>query len=144
MSPRATPCTEPAATRTWRTLLRHQLGSIVASIVDFSTMIALVELLATPPTAATALGASMGGVTNFSLGRFWIFRRHRGGIAGQGLRYALVSAASAMLNAGGEHLLHDLARVQYVAARFVVAATVSLVWNFPLQRRFVFREGCAA
>ncbi len=143
MPPRATFSAERASSLTWGTLLRHQLGSIVASLVDFSTMIAIVELFAAPPTAATALGASMGGVTNFSLGRAWIFRRHHGGIAAQGLRYAFVSAASAALNAGGEHVLHDLARVQYVAARLVVAATVSLAWNFPLQRRFVFRDGCA-
>jgi hypothetical protein len=31
--------------------------------------------------------------------------------------------------------------VQYVVARTLVSIAVSLIWNFPMQRRFVFREG---
>jgi hypothetical protein len=52
-----------------------------------------------------------------------------------------VSAGGAGLNATGEHLLHDLARVDYLLARCFVAAAVSLFWNFPMQRRFVFSPG---
>lgn len=128
---------------TWRTLLRHQLGAVAATVVDFASMIALVERGHLSPVTATAVGASLGAITNFVLGRVWIFRRHSGHWAGQALRYGLVSAASAGLNAAGEHLVHDDARVQYVLARVFVSVGVSLLWNFPMQRRFVFREGRA-
>ena len=82
----------------------------------------------------------VGAVTYFLLGRAWIFRRQSGHWAAQAARYALVSAASAGLNTLGEHLVHDVARLQYLLARGLVALVVSLVWNFPMQRRFVFRE----
>lgn len=131
--------TLPAST--WRTLGRHQVGAIVATAVDFGAMIATVEWLRLSPVAATALGATLGAISNFALGRAWVFRRHRGNWTDQALRYAFVSGASAGWNTLGEHLLHDLGHLQYVLARTLVALAVSLAWNFPMQRRFVFREG---
>ncbi len=141
MQPRATPSADPRATATWRTLGRHQIGATVATATDFGTMISCVELLGMSPVAATAIGATLGAVTNFTLGRQWIFRRQSGAFLGQATRYALVSAASAGWNTLGEHALHDRAHVQYVLARALISVAVSLVWNFPLQRRFVFQEG---
>ena len=104
-------------------------------------MILFVEILGLSPTAATAIGATLGGITNFTLGRAWIFRRHSGHVSGQAIRYAGVSAAGAAFNAMGEHLVHDRAHIQYVVARAMVAIAVSLLWNFPMQREFVFQEG---
>jgi putative flippase GtrA len=132
-----------AATAWWRTLGRHQIGAAVATAVDFGLMILLVERIGLSPVAATAISAPIGGLTNFVLGRAWIFRLHSGHWAAQAARYALVSGASVGWNTAGEHLLHDGAHVEYVGARIVVSILVSLLWNFPVQRRWVFREGRA-
>ena len=129
-----------AETAIWRTLGRHQIGAIAATVVDFATMIALVEGARLSPEAATPIGAIVGAVTNFTLGRAWIFRGHTGHWASQASRYALVSAASAGWNTLGEQLLHGMAHLQYVAARALVSFAVSLLWSFPMQRGFVFRE----
>jgi putative flippase GtrA len=109
--------------------------------VDFGAMIACVEALGAAPAAATAIGATLGGVTNFALGRAWIFPRHFGPLPRQAIRYAVVSGAGAGWNALGEHLVADRAHVQYVLARALVAMVVSLCWSFPMQRQFVFQEG---
>jgi putative flippase GtrA len=119
------------------------VGALVATGVDFSIMVAAVELLHLPAAFAAACGAVCGAVTNFLLGRRWVFRAHSGAFAGQAARYAAVSAASAGWNALGEYLLHDGARVEYVIARVVVSLVVGLAWNYPLQRSFVFRHGRA-
>jgi putative flippase GtrA len=126
------------------TLWRHQLGAIAATVVDFTTMIVLVQVLGVSPVVGTALSAPCGGLSNFALGRAWIFRRHVGSAPAQAFRYALVSAASAGWNTLGEHAMHDVARVQYVFARAIVAVAVSLLWNFPMQRYFVFQDAPAA
>jgi putative flippase GtrA len=124
--------------RGWRVVARHQLGALVTSAVDFAVMITAVHLGLTP-VAGTAIGASCGAVTNFTLGRQWIFpadapaRMHS-----QAVRYAIVSATSLGLNTLGEFVMHDLLRVQYVVARLIVAVIVSLGWNYPLQRAWVF------
>ncbi len=145
MPPPATPSAEvrTASATSWRTLGRHQIGALAATAVDFSAMIACVELLGIPPAIATALGAALGGLTNFSLGRAWIFPRHSGPLGKQAIRYALVSGAGAGWNALGEHLVADRAHVQYVVARAIVALAVSLCWSFPMQREFVFQESKA-
>jgi putative flippase GtrA len=119
---------------------RHQVASLVSTVVDFGTMVLLVELLHRSAVVGTMAGATCGALTNFELGRHWTFRADKAHVAPQALRYALVSAASAALNALGEYGLHDRLGMQYFAARAVVAVAVSLLWNFPLQRHFVFRQ----
>jgi putative flippase GtrA len=119
-------------------LARHQLGALGATLVDFATMIACVHAGLTP-VAGTALGAGVGAAANFALGRYWVFPAGLPGRARrQAIRYALVSLSSLALNTLGELLLHDVAHMQYVLARVVVAGAVSLAWNFPLQRGWVF------
>jgi putative flippase GtrA len=132
---------ERVASATWRTLGRHQVGATAATVVDFGAMILLVEGLHLRPEVATAIGATLGGITNFTLGRAWIFRGQSGHVAGQAVRYAAVSAAGAAMNTAGEGLVHGRAHVQYIIARALVAIAVSLLWNFPMQREFVFRDG---
>jgi putative flippase GtrA len=123
----------------WVTLAKHQLGSIAATVVDFSVMIGCVSWLGMLPALGTACGAFSGGVFNFWLGRKWIFRATTDGVSGQVVRYFFVSFVSMMLNSLGEHLLASVAHVDYVAARVVIAVCVSLLWNYPMQRFVVFR-----
>jgi putative flippase GtrA len=113
---------------------------MAATLADFGTMIFCVQSGLLRPVAATGVGATVGGLLNFTLGRAWIFPKHTGSIRGQASRYAAVSAASAALNVLGEGLVQQSAHVQYVLARTLVAVAVSLLWNYPLQRHFVFSE----
>ena len=125
---------------TWALLLKHQASSIVATVVDFGTMIAMHEHLGLSPAWSTVVGASCGAASNFTLGRYWTFRATQDRAHAQAWKYAVVSAASLGLNALGEHLLAERLHVQYVVARLGVALAVSVLWNFPLQRAFVFAE----
>jgi len=125
----------------WRALARHQLGAAAATLIDFGTMVVLVQRFDLSPVLGTTVSAPLGGIVNFALGRSWVFPNNTGRIEWQAVRYALVSAASAAWNAVGEHVVHDLAHVQYVLARALVAIAVSLAWNFPMQRGFVFSQG---
>jgi len=127
-----------------RVLGRHQLGAIASTVVDFAMMILLVEVLGLSPVIGTAISAPCGGMSNFALGRAWVFKRHAGRASSQALRYTLVSAASAGWNTLGEHAVHDVAKVEYVIARGIVAIAVSLLWNFPMQRHFVFHDDSVA
>jgi putative flippase GtrA len=119
---------------------RHQIAAVVATLVDFSMMVALVELMHAPPPFATLVSATAGGVTNFAMGRAWAFRaRHRGSLASQAIRYALVCAGGALLNASVLGALLELTAPPYVVARAVVSIFVSVVYTYPMHTRFVFR-----
>jgi CDP-diacylglycerol--glycerol-3-phosphate 3-phosphatidyltransferase len=120
------------------TLGRHQLGSVAATLVDFGALTLLVERAGVDPVLATAVGALAGAVTNFALARRWIFRDHQGSAASQALRYALVSGASLGLNTLGEYAVATRLGAHYLVARVAVSLAVSLLWNFPMHRRFVF------
>ena len=113
---------------------------MVATGVDFIVMILAVELLHFSPVVGTVAGALCGAVTNFSLGRHWVFRSSEFEAAGQLFRYALVAGASLGLSAAGEYLLVNRAGLGYVFARLLVAVTVSNLWNFPLRKFFVFKK----
>src|SRR5664279_1243126 len=108
--------------------------SLVATGVDFATMIGVVELFHTSPVLGTVFGAAAGGVTSFILGRIFTFRSRAEPISGQVLRYSLVSGASLGLNALGEHLILSVMGSHYVLGRALVAVAVNNVWNYPLQR----------
>ncbi len=101
-------------------------------------MITLASGFGVRPFIATAFGAGCGGITNFFLGRSWIFESRRATRRSQAARYALTSAVGLCLNSAGEYLGHDLLGLGYVLARAIVAVAVSLAWNFPMQRHFVF------
>jgi len=101
-------------------------------------MIGLASGAGITPWLATDIGATCGGVTNFFLGRTWIFDARRSNRHRQAFRYALTSGVGMCLNSGGVFLLHDRLRLGYVLARALVALGVSLAWSFPMQRHFVF------
>lgn len=122
---------------------RHQVGSVVATAIDFGTMAALVSGFGMGAAPATAIGAALGGLSNFLLGRHWIFSAQHDEAIAQASRYAFVSGASLAWNAGGEYVLHDMLGLHYLLARVIIAFAVSVLWNFPVQRAFVYRQTAA-
>jgi putative flippase GtrA len=118
--------------------MRHHAAAIIATAVDYLTMIVGVELLRWRPVAATPVGALAGALTNFTLGRRFTYRRTDVPAAGQAWRYALVAVASLGLNTAGMYLFHDALHIEYLLARIITSVIVSNAWNFPMQRYFVF------
>ena len=134
------PSPTPARRSLFTLLGRHQISSVLSTAVDFGIMVLAVELFHVSAVLGTMCGASCGAMSNFQLGRHWTFGAGQDHVGHQALRYTLVSGASAGLNAVGEYGVHDKLGVQYFAARALVAVAVSLLWNFPMQRHFVFRQ----
>lgn len=118
--------------------MRHNWASIIAAGVDYLVMVLCVELFGLGPVAATPFGALSGAVTNFALGRRFIYKTTHSPVQGQAWRYALVSAASLGLNTGGEYLFTHVLSIQYLLARVISSVIVSTAWNYPMQRYFVF------
>ena len=121
-------------------LRRSQIASLVATVVDFTSLIFLVEIGRVWYVAATATGALSGAIVNFILGRRWSFMAEHGTIGGQIIRYGAVSALSLVLNSLGVYLLTGYLEIHYVISRAITAILVGLLFNFPLHRRFVFRR----
>lgn len=121
-----------------RQLLRHHAAAIVATASDYLVMVTCVERLGLHAVAATPIGAFAGAVVNFVLGRRFIYQAVDAPARAQAWRYALVSMASLGLNTLGEYFFHVGLRIEYLLARVITSVIVSNVWNFPMQRYFVF------
>ncbi len=127
-------------------LWRSQLGSLVATGVDFAVTFALTESLGVWYVASTALGALSGAVTHFSIARHWAFSSGKGledyldPHSQQFLRYLLVSAASLALNTALVFGVTEGLDVPYGASKVVSSILVGVGFNYPLHSRFVFRR----
>jgi putative flippase GtrA len=119
-------------------LRRSQIASLSATAVDFGSLIFLVEVCGVWYVAATAMGAGLGAIVNFLLGRHWSFTADEQKVSGQALRYAAVAALSLVLNSLAVYLLTAYGDIYYALSRVIAAVLIGLLFNFPLHRRFVF------
>ena len=120
---------------------RNASAGLIATLADFALVAMLVGELGVAPPVATLWGCGLGGVINFAINRRWAFASSTS-MQSSAVRYALVSATSALLNSGGVALLLALSAltvaVPYQLVWWLVRGLVSVFYNFPLQRRFVF------
>jgi putative flippase GtrA len=115
------------------------VASFVATAFDYGVLFGLTEICHVYYVIAVACGAFSGAVSNFFLNRHWSFKATHVDVQKQGLKYALVSGGSLCLNTGGVYLVTEYLHVHYAISVVVVSLLVGFLFNFPLQRGFVFR-----
>ena len=117
---------------------RAQVASVVATGVDFGLLFFMTEALHVWYVISVAAGAAAGAAANFLLNRHWSFEATHRHWHGQALRYLLVSAGSLALNTGGTWGVTEWARIPYGFSVVAVSIAVGFLYNYPLQRHFVF------
>ncbi|HEX8427055.1 GtrA family protein [Hymenobacter sp.] len=118
--------------------LKAQVSSLAATVVDFVVTIGCVEVLHSRYLAATILGNIAGGITNFSLGRYFVFDATKQNARAQGGRYLGVWLGSMLLNAAGVYFCTQVLHSNYVISKIGVSLLVGFGFNYLLQRHFVF------
>jgi putative flippase GtrA len=117
---------------------RSTLTSLLTTALDFGTLVGLTELAHVNYVVATWIGTVVGSLANFLINKLWAFDA-REIPAGPALaRFVVVQAGASALHTLGVWALTHFAHVPYPASKLAIAGTVYLVWNFPLNRRFVF------
>ena len=121
---------------------RHHAAAVLATVVDYGTMIAGVELAGLAPVAATPIGALAGAITNFTANRYFTYRGASGMPArGQAWRFALVSGGEPRAQHRRRMLFHHVWGVQYMLARVITSIIVSNVWNYPMHETLRILDG---
>ena len=118
---------------------RAQISSLLASIVDYGVLFLMTEQFHIWYVVATASGAFLGAVTNFLLNRYWTFHATQGHLNWQALRYLIVSAGSLILNTLGVYLFTEFGEIHYAVSVALTSLTVGILYNYPLQKYFVYR-----
>lgn len=120
--------------------LRSQVAAFGSTTIDYLTVIVLTELFGLWYIYSNIIGAALGAISNFIIGRQWTFKAQNGAIGNQAFRYALVSGGSVYLNTLGLYLLTEKGGINYLLAKVVVGIFVAICFNYLLQKYFVFRK----
>lgn len=121
------------------TFVKAQAASLAATIVDFTVFIILTEWLNCWYLAASISGTISGGITNFLLGRVWVFDATQGKVPKQAFRYILVWIGNLLLVSGGVFVVTEYARLTPLASKIIVSLIVGFTYNYMLQKKFVFK-----
>jgi putative flippase GtrA len=113
------------------------LTAMVATAVDFCSVLLLASYTDISPVLATAVGTTLGATANFSLNRAFTYLNPAIPRLQIG-RYLLASAGSLGLNAGGVSLLLSLPDMPFPLAWFLVRTAVLMFWNYPLHVEYIF------
>jgi putative flippase GtrA len=121
------------------TFSRSLLTSLLTTALDFGALIGLTELAGVNYVLATWIGTIVGALSNFAINKLWAFYARGMPVMPAIARFVLVQAVASGLHTVGVWLLTRFAGLAYPVSKLVVAATVYLSWNYPLNRWFVFR-----
>jgi putative flippase GtrA len=121
------------------TFAKAQIASFVASMADYFITILGVEVFGFWYVAGSSIGTIIGGMTNFSLGRHWVFRGGERERRIQLVRYFLVWLGYLLLATSGVYLFTHFSGFNYIISKITVTLFLAIAYNYPLQKRFVFR-----
>jgi len=120
--------------------IKANFASLISSFCDFLITIIIKEFLKADPFLASVLGTISGGIINFLIGRYWVFKVKHLNFFLQGRRYFIIWAGSLLLNALGVYALLHYAGLHYILAKLIISITVAVGYNYPLQKKYVFKN----
>jgi putative flippase GtrA len=118
---------------------RSSVTAVIATALDFLTLMGLVQLAGVDYRIATFVGTVVGAIANFWINRQWSFEAQDGRVEWQFARFIPVQVGSSVLHTLGVWAL-TAAGMVYIASKVVVATLAFLVWTYPMNRWFVFRR----
>lgn len=127
-----------------KTLVRNTITSLFTTALDFGVLLLLVEVFHVYYVIATFCGTVAGATSNFLINRVWSFeatnRTSHGHARWQLVRFLPVQAGSSGLQTLGVWGFTERAHLPYLGSKLVVAVLVYILWNYPMNRWFVFRK----
>jgi len=126
------------------TFTKAQGSAFIGGMVDYLTMIFFTELFHVHYTLSIIIGGIIGSVVNFSINKQWTFRSkdnpYSNSVNIQSLRFVLVVINSIVMKDLGTYLITNQLHLDYKIGRLMVDLFVSLIFNFTLQKYWVFKK----
>ena len=122
------------------TFFKANAASLISSFFDYLITIIAVQFFEMNVVLASVAGNIFGGIVNFSLGRRWVFSAQGSSRRLQAGKYILVWLGNIMLNTFGMYILTKTA-LNYLVVKTGVSLLVAVGYNYPLQKKFVFKTG---
>jgi len=120
------------------TFAKAQASSFISSLFDLATTVVCKEFFYLWYIVASLIGTILGGSTNFTLGRVWVFKRKEKKVPKQLVKYLLVWNGNLLLTTSGVFMVTHYAGLNYFTSKILVSLTVGMGYNYFLQKKFVF------
>ncbi len=118
---------------------KAQASAFIGGVFDYGVMVFCKEVVGLDVKNAIRISGALGAVVNFSLNRYWAFQQGDSPLGGQVWKFILVVLGSIFLKSEATPFLSQVFDIDYKVGRLVVELVVSLGFNYPLQRYWVFR-----
>lgn len=123
---------------------KAQASSLIATGVDWTTVLVLSALAGAWYAGANIAGALVGGVANFIINRQWVFNKEKGAFGGQALRYGITWVGNMLLNTASMWIIlhftkwHDDLEI-VGTLKMLVSLLLGFTYSYIMQKRFVFK-----
>ena len=123
---------------------KAQVSAFIGGITDYGIMVFVTEVFHVHYTISIAIGGIVGAVVNFSLNKGWTFLSkdvpYKNTIRKQLLKFVVVVINSIVLKSSGTYFITTFIGIDYKISRLVVDLFVSTLFNFTLQKHWVFKK----
>ena len=119
---------------------KAQFSAQLATITDYAISLLMAELFYYWYIIATFFGALSGGIVNCIINYKWVFDDDCQKKETIVMKYFLVWTGSMLLNTTGTYVLTEMTCFHFILPKIAVSVCVALLWNYQLQRLFVYRN----
>lgn len=116
---------------------KTQVAAAAATLIDFLFVVLFVEAMKFHYLISVALGALLGGLSNFTINRLWTFQSDSN-VLSEMKKYFTVWSGSLTLNVSLVWIFTEAFNLKYFVSKALVVLLVALFWNYPLHRFWVF------
>lgn len=126
------------------TFSKAQLSAFSGGLVDYLIMIALTEFADIHYTYSIVVSGIIGAYINFKVNKVWTFQSKEYAYSSstkmQILKFSIVVLNSVMMKAAGTYFITSYFKTDYYISRLFTDGFVSFVFNYNLQKYWVFKK----
>ncbi|MGJ1452134.1 GtrA family protein [Sphingobacterium spiritivorum] len=109
--------------------IKAQASAFIGGAFDYGVMVFCKEVIGIDVKNAIRISGSLGAVVNFTLNRYWAFKKSDSPVGNQIWKFILVVLGSIFLKSEGTPLVSNLLHIDYKIGRLAVELIVSLGFN---------------
>lgn len=124
--------------------IKAQFSAFLGGAVDYFIMVLFTQIFNLHYTISIAIGGVIGAIVNFSLNKKWTFYSkdipYKNPMSAQLMKFVLVVVNSILLKSSGTYLITTFLGFDYRISRIATDLFVSIVFNYTMQKYWVFRK----
>lgn len=122
-----------------KVFIKAQLSAFIGGISDYAIMLLCTEVFGIHYTLSIVISGTLGAIVNFSINKYWTFKANAP-VGRQLAKFVVVVIGSITFKSSGTYIVTEFLRIDYKISRLIVELFVSLGFNYPMQKYWVFRK----